>query len=420
MERRVRLPKFQPANPVLFRSSINVAVPPGPSHLEVQGDFTEAMSNMAGIPHSVTLSLAHALWNEMASLQLLFPILTMFEDSKASNIPLPPNMKYEQILRNALMTIIDELGRVFERTERRAQFRRLEIVVAPSSALNPDEVEDVEKRFLCAYTTFAPNREFQAPELSNAVLIIDSAPEPLGDIGPETQVVRCPPFALTALAEKVFNRFGHRSHVFGMTSTTPPQPLEEIEGAVQLISFLATLCLMDDSQRGFGTSFFTSSSLLTDLRHFDQLSVPSQTRDHSFAIAEAVVVPQTLYGMGSCVYSARKVTNDTQNLPITDEGDTYTLKVGSHTRPWESTKHLYARAEAAGVKQLAKIEEALFGDLIGDGFRWHAGLDESSYSDLRPRMLAIPGTWIPIWSCGTTWGINNAFKQLIKGIFRRF
>lgn len=243
------------------------------------------------------------------------------------------------------------------------------------------------------------------------------------------------------MAEKTLDWIGHRTHVFGMTvaganvvlymfdrcgsvrskpfsidypgDSVPPEA--NIEGILQLISALASLCIMDDAQRGFNTQLFDLPKGI-EITGSNQLRLRPKT-GHAYVVKDVIVAPDNIFGLGGVLYEARQ--GSANQAPLVNEKDfkqTHTLKLQWHARPWESTQPLYARAEAHGIQNLAKVEEGRFGDLIGDGFRWHVREDlEGRFADVRPRLLVMKGSFVPLSFLYDIEDFFVAFKSILHG-----
>lgn len=195
------------------------------------------------------------------------------------------------------------------------------------------------------------------------------------------------------------------------------QPRESLGGIYQLMSVLASLCIMGDAELGFNNQIF-------DLPEEGEVHEAQDLQVHTkggrkYLIKGLAVSPDDLYGFGSIVYGATELLANSlsiSNEVDEDPGPTHTLKLQWHARPWENTRSLYAHAQSASVQNLVDVEESLFGDLVGDGFRWHAQEDTGGqYADIRPRLLIMRGAFVPISFVLEVQDFIKAFSLLLQG-----
>ena len=196
------------------------------------------------------------------------------------------------------------------------------------------------------------------------------------------------------------------------------EDLADVDGIAQFTSIILSMCYMTDEDFGFNPLF----ELPRTVRPRKDLAGILVTFDpidgRKYVINKAISCSRSIFGLGSALYWAHKVT-ETPSAERDESGmprPTHTLRLQWHSRPWTSTQPLYGLAEACGVGNLAEVEEAAFGQCIGDGFRSTTLEFEKRFAaDVRPRMLSMKPLCISLSSVDDPGQFKAAFISLVRG-----
>ena len=194
--------------------------------------------------------------------------------------------------------------------------------------------------------------------------------------------------------------------------------LNKVDGMAQFMSTIISFCFMSDVDFGINALFKVADGGWPRKNLVGSLVVLNN--DRGYVVEEVISCSRSLFGLGSALYSAREAAS---TLPTEEDGhpgkahSTHTFKLQWHSRPWTSTQPLYHLAEASGVGNLAEVEEAVFGECIGDGFRWFAAkdLEERFAADARPRLLSMKPVCMPLSFVTDPGQFKAAFISLVRG-----
>lgn len=193
--------------------------------------------------------------------------------------------------------------------------------------------------------------------------------------------------------------------------------LKDVDDMAQFTSIIISFCFMRDADFGINPLFEPPEG---DWPRKDLTgSHVALNNDAEYVVKDVITCSRSLFGLGSALYSAHKASC----TPFAEDRDTdrprltHTFRLQWHSRPWTSTQPLYELAGAAGVGNLAEVEEAVFGECIGDGFRWFAAedLEERYAADARPRLLSMKPVCMPLSSVTDPGHFRAAFMSLVKG-----
>lgn len=150
---------FKPANRSLRVPQPTLIVPPCPTHIELRGDFAEAMSSMAGLTYAVTRSLAHAVWDEMPKVRASFSnyskAVHLADESWPKSSPI---LELEMLLK----VLTSEISLVFAHSQRSSQLTTIDFVTIEQAFENRFETHK-----------FIYGRRQQDQDVKNSVIIVD-------------------------------------------------------------------------------------------------------------------------------------------------------------------------------------------------------------------------------------------------------
>jgi hypothetical protein len=193
---------------------------------------------------------------------------------------------------------------------------------------------------------------------------------------------------------------------------------KDVDCMPQFMSIIVSFCFMSDADFGVNELFKVADGDWPRKNLAGSLVVLNNDRE--YIVKEVISRSRSLFGLGTALYSARKATATVSPEEKDESGEprlTHTFRLQWHSRSWTSTQPLYYLAQAAGVNNLTEVEEAVFGECIGDGFRWFAAkdLEEHFAADARPRLLSMKPVCMPLSFVSDPGQFKAAFTSLVRG-----